>query len=35
MLIKPFKIKVSEEILNDLHDRLKRTRWTDEVGGAG
>lgn len=29
--VKPFKIAVAEEVLVDLHDRLRRTRWTDET----
>ncbi len=30
-----FKIEVSQEVLNDLQDRLQKTRWTDEPAGAG
>jgi epoxide hydrolase len=29
--IKPFKIAVDQATLEDLHDRLGRTRWPDEV----
>jgi len=32
---KPFRIHVSDDILSDLRERLKRTRWPDEVPGAG
>lgn len=31
----PFQINVAQEILDDLKRRLARTRWTDEVNGAG
>ncbi len=31
----PFRIAVAEEILDDLRDRIGRTRWPDEVPGAG
>jgi len=30
-LIKPFKIEIPEATLEDLRDRLARTRWPDEV----
>jgi pimeloyl-ACP methyl ester carboxylesterase len=30
-----FRVHVPREILDDLHERLVRTRWTDEVRGAG
>ena len=33
--IKPFEINVPEATLTDLQERLKRTRWTDSVEGAG
>lgn len=33
--MKPFKIEVPQEVLNDLSTRLKQTRWTDEPGNAG
>lgn len=33
--MKPFKIEVPQEILNDLSTRLKQTRWTDEPENAG
>jgi pimeloyl-ACP methyl ester carboxylesterase len=35
MQIEPFQIAVAQEILDDLQDRLKRTRWPDEVYQAG
>ena len=31
----PFKIDVSQSILDDLNVRLKQTRWTDEPASAG
>jgi len=33
--VQPFRIAVGEETLDDLRRRLKLTRWTDEVAGAG
>jgi len=33
--ISPFKIEVSQDVLDDLKDRLQKTRWTDEPIGAG
>ena len=33
--MKPFKIEVPQEVLNDLSTRLKQTRWTDEPENAG
>lgn len=30
-----FKIEVSQDILDDLQERLQRTRWTDEPANAG
>ena len=30
MDIQPYKINVSDEILSDLHERLKRTRWPEK-----
>jgi microsomal epoxide hydrolase len=32
--IHPFEIEVPQETLDDLRDRLDRTRWADEVDGA-
>ena len=32
---RPFTIHVPEDVLQDLRDRLARTRWPDEVPGAG
>jgi microsomal epoxide hydrolase len=31
---KPFRIHIDDEILSDLGERLKRTRWPDEVTGS-
>jgi pimeloyl-ACP methyl ester carboxylesterase len=33
--IRPFRIDVPEADLDDLRDRLARTRWPDELGGVG
>ncbi|HEY0744774.1 MAG TPA: epoxide hydrolase [Chryseosolibacter sp.] len=33
--MKPFKIEVPQQVLNDLSTRLKQTRWTDEPENAG
>ncbi|WP_285630229.1 epoxide hydrolase family protein [Actinoallomurus iriomotensis] len=33
--IRPFRIDVPEADLADLHERLDRTRWPDELPGAG
>ena len=33
--MKPFKIDVSQEILNDLNDRLGKIRWPDEIKNSG
>jgi len=33
--VKPFRIHISDEILSDLRERLKRTRWPDEIPNAG
>ena len=33
--IRPFRIEVAEQVLEDLRDRLARTRWPDELPGVG
>jgi pimeloyl-ACP methyl ester carboxylesterase len=33
--VSPFKIDIPQSTLDDLQGRLKQTRWTDEVEGAG
>src|SRR5271157_476617 len=35
MQIEPFRVAVPQEIIDDLHERLKRTRWPDEVQQSG
>ncbi|MFE5840589.1 epoxide hydrolase family protein [Streptomyces niveus] len=35
MSITPFRIDIPQGALDDLHDRLDRTRWPDELPGAG
>jgi pimeloyl-ACP methyl ester carboxylesterase len=34
-LIEPFEIRVDDAILADLHDRLTRTRFPDQIAGTG
>lgn len=34
MQIQPFKINTPQAVLDDLHDRLARTRWPDELPGT-
>ncbi len=33
--VSPFKIEVAQTVLDDLQERLQRTRWTDEPANAG
>ena len=33
--IKPFRIDIPQSLLDDLNDRLTRTRWPDELPGGG
>jgi pimeloyl-ACP methyl ester carboxylesterase len=33
--IRPFRIAIPQEDLDDLHDRLSRTRWPDELPNTG
>jgi pimeloyl-ACP methyl ester carboxylesterase len=35
MSVAPFTINIPQGTLDDLHERLSRTRWPDEVEGAG
>src|SRR5689334_2497455 len=35
MTVQPFKMNVPQSVLDELQKRLARTRWTDEVEGAG
>ena len=34
MTVKPFKVNISQEMLDDLRQRLSNTRWPDEIKGA-
>jgi pimeloyl-ACP methyl ester carboxylesterase len=34
-VIAPFRIDIPQAALDDLHDRLSRTRWPDELPGVG
>ena len=33
--IRPFKVRVPQSVLDDLKTRLARTRFPDEINGAG
>ncbi|MEV0980103.1 epoxide hydrolase family protein [Streptomyces sp. NPDC049915] len=33
--IRPFRLDIPQSDLDDLHDRLDRTRWPDQLPGAG
>ena len=33
--VEPFTIRVDDEVLADLRERIRRTRWPDEVPGVG
>jgi hypothetical protein len=35
MDVRPLEVRVSEGVLDDLRERLARTRWPDEVDAAG
>ena len=35
MDIQPYTVHIPDAVLNDLRDRLRRTRWPDELEGAG
>jgi epoxide hydrolase len=35
MDIRPFRIDIPQAALDDLRDRLARTRWPDELPGVG
>lgn len=35
MTVRPYTLSVPDATLDDLHRRLARTRWPDEVEGAG
>jgi hypothetical protein len=35
MDVRPFEVWITEEVLDDLRERLARTRWPDEVADAG
>jgi len=34
-VIRPFRIDIPQADLDDLHDRLARTRWPDQLPNAG
>jgi epoxide hydrolase len=33
--IRPFRLDVAQDVIDDLHERLDRTRWPDELPGVG
>jgi pimeloyl-ACP methyl ester carboxylesterase len=33
--IRPFRIRIEDDVLQDLKDRLAKTRWPDEIDAAG
>jgi microsomal epoxide hydrolase len=33
--IRPFRVEVPEAVLDDLRDRLGRTRWPDQIPSSG
>ena len=35
MVVRPFEVKVDDEVLDDLRQRLESTRWPDEITGSG
>ena len=35
MNIQPFEVNIPQADLDDLHERLTRTRWSDELPGVG
>lgn len=35
MSVQPFEVHIAQAVLDDLRDRLVRTRWPDQVAGAG
>lgn len=35
MTVAPFKVDVPDSVLQDLQERLARTRWPDEIPGSG
>ena len=35
MSVRPFQVSIPKADLEDLHERLARTRWPDELPGVG
>src|SRR5712692_11887304 len=35
MSAQPFAIQIDDDVLSELQQRLQRTRWPDEIAGAG
>lgn len=34
-MITPFRVQIEQSVLDDLRDRLRRTRWPDQIPGSG
>lgn len=34
MTVFPYRTRIADDMLDDLRDRLARTRWADEVEGG-
>ena len=30
--VRPFRVDIGEDVIQDLRDRIARTRWPDEAG---
>ncbi|MDR3703574.1 MAG: hypothetical protein P4L56_28250 [Candidatus Sulfopaludibacter sp.] len=35
MALEPFSLPYSQSAVGDLRERLRRTRWPDEIAGSG
>ncbi|MDF2760573.1 MAG: epoxide hydrolase 1, partial [Thermomicrobiales bacterium] len=33
--VRPFRVEIPDDAVDDLHDRLARTRWPDQLPGTG
>ena len=33
--LRPFPVQIADDVLEDLHDRVRRTRWSDTIDGSG
>ncbi|NUR30182.1 MAG: epoxide hydrolase N-terminal domain-containing protein, partial [Catenulispora sp.] len=32
--LRPYRVEIAQSVLDDLNERLDRTRWTDTIDGA-